>query len=209
MEVKYEREKIQVGYMTVSALTVVESRRVFSSEGKKENLTASIYPPPFTLFNKNIFRRSCLSTRKNVGAWDRFVTTPRRFVRPDATPVESSAASAGCQKTPGETQAISGLASRRCVAFHRSSVPSDRSSVERNETCVGKNESFSSIHRSRVASPQSPVKRNEPRVRSYRRGVAKNECSVPRTALAPECVFLFVNLPVLQMDNIGRTGIKT
>ena len=46
MEVKYEREKIQVGYMTVSALTVVESRRVFSSEGKKENLTASIYPPP-------------------------------------------------------------------------------------------------------------------------------------------------------------------
>ena len=42
--------------------------RMHSSEGKKENLTASICPPLLTSFNKNVFRRTRLSTRKNVGA---------------------------------------------------------------------------------------------------------------------------------------------
>ncbi len=107
-----------------------------SFKRKKENLSASNRLFAFVLFKKDIFRCSCLSTRKNVGARNRFVASPRRFVRPDAKPVENSSTPAGCQKTSGEAQAISGPASRRRVAFHRSSVPSNRSSVERNETSV-------------------------------------------------------------------------
>ena len=239
-----KKENTYSNILMNSILTNVHSLRTHSSEAKKEHLTASICPPLLTSFNKNVFRRTRLSTRKNVGAWDRFVTTPRRFVRPDATPVESSAALAGCPKTPGETRAISGLANRRSVAFHRSSVPSNRSSVERNETfgrsnecsvaspdvwltsprragtfprtpgdtnetCVEGTELLRSFHQTRVPSNRSLVERNGTLVRLYGRTVGENECSVAPTKLSGKRVFLFANLPVLQMDNIGHTGIKT
>ncbi len=238
-----KKENTYSNILMNSILENVHSLRTHSSEAKKEHLPTLIPLPQSTLFNKNIFRRTRLFPRPRVESWSRCVTMPRRFVRLDATPVEHSSTPAGCQKISGETRAISGLASRRSVAFHPSSVPSDRSLVERNETfwrsngssvlspdvsgrlprragtsprtpgdtnetCVEKNESFSSIPQTRVASPRSSVERNEPRVRSYRRGVAKNESSVAPTNLSEGCVSLFANLPVLQMNNIGYAGIK-
>ena len=177
----------------------VHSLRVHYSEGKKESLPSIIPPPPLILFNKSIYRRSCLFVWQSIGAGNHCVTTYWRFVRPDTKSVENSPVLAECQKTSGETRAISGLASRRCVAFRWSSVPSNRSSVEPNETCIRKNESCSNISQTRVVSSRSSVERNEPRVRLYGGVVGENECSVAPMNLVEGHVSSLYKPTVLQI----------
>ena len=62
----------------------VHSLRVHYSEGKKESLPSIIYPPTLILFNKNIYRRSCLFVWQSIGARNRCLTTHRRFTSIDA-----------------------------------------------------------------------------------------------------------------------------